>query len=284
MEPFSTAMIMATYAIGDLQGCFRGLQHLLEAIGYNETRDRLWLVGDLINRGPHSLAVLRWAMGQGERLTTVLGNHDLHLLMVSEAIGKPSDGDTLDEILAAPDRDTLLAWLRAKPLLVREDDYVLVHAGLYPLWNATQAEELGEEVRTALSGPHFRRLLARMYGNEPHCWDDALTGEHRMRFIINAMTRMRYLTADGGLDLKHKGPPAQARADLIPWFDFPTSAPRNQTVLCGHWSALGLMVRPDVIALDTGCLWGGKLTAVRLEDRRIFQVSCEEAQTPTHRQ
>lgn len=274
---------MPTYAIGDIQGCFAELQNLLQAIRFDPACDRLWLVGDLVNRGPDSLAVLRWAANLGDAAVTVLGNHDLHLLAVAEGFVAPHRSDTLDDILAAPDRRCLLDWLRRQRLLHAEGGYVLVHAGLLPQWTPAQAQALAREVEQTLAGEDYRDFLAHMYGNEPRQWRDNLSGMPRLRTITNAMTRLRFCTPEGAMDFAHKGLPDQPPPGHLPWFDVAGRASADATVIFGHWSALGLYQRPDVVALDTGCLWGGTLTALRLEDRRVFQVPCAAAVGSKHR-
>jgi len=265
---------MATYAIGDVQGCFQPLSSLLEHIKFNPMRDRLWFVGDLVNRGPESLATLRFVKGLGERVVCVLGNHDLHLIAVAQGHGKLRKDDTLAEILAAPDREELLAWLRHQPLMHAEGDYAMVHAGLLPDWTVARALELAEEVEQGLRGSACDALLEHMYGNEPARWSEKLAGYPRLRVVINAMTRMRVCTRNGGMDLSYKGDVADLPANRLPWFALPKRKSRGTTIIFGHWSALGLVLERDVIGLDTGCLWGRKLSALRLEDRRLFQFSC----------
>lgn len=267
---------MATYAIGDIQGCFQALQLLLKKIDFSPARDRLWLVGDLVNRGPDSLAVLRWAKNLGDAAITVLGNHDLHLLAVAYGFVKPHGKDTLDQVLAAPDRDELFDWLRRQRLFHTEDDYALVHAGLLPQWSVKKAAALAHEVEQELRGKRYLDFFARMYGNEPKAWSDDLHGMPRLRMITNAMTRLRFCTPAGEMEFDHKGPPEISPAGHLPWYEVPGRKSRDATVVFGHWSALGLAVRSNLLALDTGCLWGGKLTAVRLEDRQVFQVPCRE--------
>lgn len=271
---------MATYAIGDVQGCFRALRTLLDQIGFNAQRDRLWLVGDLVNRGPQSLEVLRFVRDLGERAVTVLGNHDLHLVMVSEGFGRKHAEDTFEAVLAAPDRDELLNWLRRQPLCHVEDGYVMVHAGLLPQWSAMQARDLAREVEETLQSSRHRDLLAHLYGSEPPYWDDSLSGWDRLRVIVNAMTRMRFCTLDGRMGFKVKGPPSAAPDGFVPWFAMPKRASRDHTVVCGHWSALGFRQERNLLALDSGCLWGGKLTAMRLEDRQAFQLDCARELPP----
>src|SRR3989338_10114432 len=265
---------MAIYAVGDVQGCYAELVRLLEDTRFDPAADKLWLVGDLVNRGPGSLEVLRLIRSLGDSAITVLGNHALHLLAVAEGIGELHRTDTLDEILNAPDRDELLHWLRNQRLLHAQDGYVLVHAGLLPQWSVAQAESLAREVETALQDKDYATFLKRMYGNTPHSWDDDLTGDKRLRVIVNAFTRMRICTKEGEMEFKFKGEVENIPAGYLPWFDIPRRASSKATVICGHWSALGLLVTDKVIALDTGCLWGGPMSAVRLEDRQLFQVSC----------
>jgi bis(5'-nucleosyl)-tetraphosphatase (symmetrical) len=272
---------MATYAIGDVQGCFDALRALMEEIGFSDARDRLWFVGDLANRGPQSAQVLRYVRNLGERAVSVYGNHDLHLLMVAEGYGRRHEEDTLDDVLHAPDRDELVAWLRHRPLLHREDDYVLVHAGLLPQWEVGRARELAAEVEAALQSPRYPHFLAHMYGSEPAAWRDDLAGWDRLRVIVNAMTRLRFCTADGVMELRAKGPVNKAPPGCLPWFQVPGRRSRGHTVIFGHWSALGFRQEDKLLALDTGCVWGGSLTAVRLEDRKVFQARCPRLIEPT---
>jgi bis(5'-nucleosyl)-tetraphosphatase (symmetrical) len=265
---------MATYAIGDLQGCFDALTGLLEECRFDRARDRLWFVGDLVNRGPQSLEILRFVKSLGDSAVAVLGNHDLHMLMVAEGRAKSHRQDTLQAVLQAPDRDELLAWVRQLPLAHVEDEYVMVHAGLLPSWDARDAARLAREVETALRGPGWPELMVHMYGNQPDRWDESLAGYDRLRVIINAMTRLRVCTAQGQMEFSHKGRLEEIPRGYMPWFAVPGRASAASTVICGHWSALGLLAESNLLALDTGCLWGRRLSAVRLEDRRVFQVSC----------
>lgn len=266
---------MAIYAIGDIQGCCVEFQQLLEQIRFDPAQDRLWLVGDLVNRGPDSLQVLRLVKSLGDSAITVLGNHDLHLLAVAEGAAELHRSDTLDEVLNAPDRDELLGWLRQQRLLHAEDGYVLVHAGLLPQWSVKQAVSLAHEVESALRGDDYASFLARMYGNAPHNWDSDLSGYKRLRVITNVFTRMRICTPQGEMEFKFKGEVEHIPPGYLPWFDVPKRKSHDATVIFGHWSALGLRIEPRVIALDTGCLWGGPMSAIRLEDRQLFQVSCQ---------
>jgi bis(5'-nucleosyl)-tetraphosphatase (symmetrical) len=265
---------MATYAVGDIQGCCTELRQLLEQVRFDPAADRLWLVGDLVNRGPDSLGVLRLVKSLGDAAVSVLGNHDLHLLAVAENAAEKHRSDTLDEILCAPDRDELLAWLRAQRLLHAEGDFVLVHAGLLPDWSVRKAQKLAREVEAALRGSHYHEFLVRMYGNHPDHWDDKLDGYKRLRVITNTFTRLRICTPQGEMEFRFKGKEKDIPAGYLPWFAVPHRASADATVVCGHWSALGLKLEPNLITLDTGCLWGGALSAIRLEDRAVFQVPC----------
>lgn len=270
---------MATYAIGDIQGCYRSLQALLAKIKYRPGADRLLLVGDLVNRGPGSLEVLRWAMEQGDAVATVLGNHDLHLLAVASGAAERKSKDTLDAILDARDAEPLLDWLRSRPLLHMEEGVALTHAGLYPGWTLPMAERLAAEVALELRNGRAKDFFKHMYGSEPKTWHDDLHGYDRLRFIVNAFTRMRLVHRSGEVELRWKGGAKNLPDDLLPWYDMP-HPPRGVTVLFGHWSALGLFVREDVVGLDTGCVWGGVLTAMRLEDRKVFQVEALDGALP----
>jgi bis(5'-nucleosyl)-tetraphosphatase (symmetrical) len=274
---------MATYAIGDVQGCFDELAALLGEIGFAASRDRLWFVGDLVNRGPKSLEVLRFVRALGERATVVLGNHDLHLLRLAAGIGKANRGDTLDAVLDAPDRDELVAWLRTRLLLHAEDDHLMMHAGLLPSWTAAQARDLAREVEEALRGKRYRDVLAELSSGPPHQWRDDLRGPERLRVVTSALTRLRFCNADGLMDLKAKGRPDEAPPGFLPWFDVPGRRTRDVTVVCGHWSVLGLHVRPRLLAIDSGCVWGASLTAIRLEDRKVYQRKCAGAAEPDRR-
>lgn len=265
---------MATYAIGDIQGCFGEFRQLLKIIGFDRNADRLWLVGDLVNRGPQSLEVLRFVKELGEAAITVLGNHDLHLIMLAEGKSRLRADDTLAPILAASDREELLAWLRARPMIHAENGYVMVHAGLLPQWSVPQALALGSEVETALRAKKFRKFLGHMWGSEPKAWRDDLAGWDRLRVIVNAMTRMRFCTPEGVMEFNSKGELASAPPGHLPWFEAPNRRSADQVLITGHWSALGLKLTANLLALDSGCLWGGHLSAVRLEDRTVFQVEC----------
>ena len=274
---------MTTYAIGDVQGCFDALQDLLTHIEFDADKDRLWFVGDLVNRGPQSLEVLRYVRSLGDVATVVLGNHDLHLLMQSEGFGKANREDTLAEILAAPDRVELLSWLRGRPLFHRDGSWAMVHAGLLPSWSLAQAQTLSDEVSAALRAPNYKEFMANMWGSEPSAWSEDLSAWDRLRVVVNAMTRMRYVTLSGAMEFRapgSKAPPEQGPENCLPWFDAPARVSAKHLIVCGHWSALGLVDRTNLLAIDTGCLWGGALTAVRLDDRRIFCQPCRQYVEP----
>jgi len=268
---------MATYAIGDVQGGYSHLRRLLDACAFDPSRDRLWLVGDLVNRGTESAAVLRFVKSLGSRAVAVLGNHDLHLLAVASGAKKRRASDTLRDVLDAPDRDELLHWLRRRSMIHSDGHYLMVHAGLLPQWSAEQAIALAREVETVLRGRNWRSFFSAMYGNQPDSWDNDLEGADRLRVIVNAMTRLRVATPEGAMDFSYSGNLEHTPAGLVPWFDLPDRGTEGITVVCGHWAALGLRLRDDLIAVDTGCLWGGRLTAVRLDDRKVFQVACGAA-------
>lgn len=263
---------MATYAIGDIQGCYYAFQSLLERIGFDVRSDELWLVGDIVNRGSGSLEVLRWCFQHQEHLKIVLGNHDLHTIAVAHGIRPPNKSDTIQSILDAPDADDLLNWLRHQPLMVKNEQYMMVHAGLLPQWQAEAAFGYAKEVETALQSNNYMDFLCNMYGNSPNIWMDDLTGFDRLRVITNAMTRIRVCAADGALDFNFKGELPDVPEGYVAWFDWPDRASDSQPIIFGHWSALGLQQRNNVFALDTGCLWGGALTAMCLETKQIIQV------------
>jgi bis(5'-nucleosyl)-tetraphosphatase (symmetrical) len=274
---------MARYAIGDIQGCCDELRALLARLNFSADRDELWFVGDLVNRGPQSLDTLRFVRALGANATVVLGNHDLHLLAIAYGTKrKPKEGDTLDDVLQAPDREQLLEWLLGRPLAVYDEprgDF-LVHGGLVPDWTPRQAANLAREVEAVLRDDS-RTLFDSMYGNKPDKWDEKLRGMDRLRFVINAFTRMRYVTSDGRIDLKQKDAPGEQDEGFVPWFDAPGRASRDVRVVCGHWSTLGLKRRKDLLALDTGCVWGGKLTAVNLDtEESPVQLPCTRHQLP----
>jgi bis(5'-nucleosyl)-tetraphosphatase (symmetrical) len=271
---------MALYAIGDLQGCAAEFDALLRKIAFRPSRDTLWLVGDLVNRGPDSLTVLRRVMHLGRSAVTVLGNHDLHLLATVAGRRELSPADTFHDVLDAPDADDLIDWLRRRPLLHydRAARRVLVHAGIPPAWSVSEARIRAREIETLLRGRRWRYSLRAMYGNEPVTWSPKLDREERRRFTINALTRMRYCDRRGRLDLHHSGPPGTQPKNLLPWFDAPLRRTAGVHIVFGHWAALGLLRRADVTALDTGCAWGNRLTAVRLDPPgRAVDVRCSAA-------
>jgi bis(5'-nucleosyl)-tetraphosphatase (symmetrical) len=260
---------MPTYAIGDVQGCFDELEQLLDRLGFRKQRDRLWFVGDLVNRGPKSLDTLRLVKGLKDRAVVVLGNHDLHLVTQHEGFERTRKDDTFGDVLRAPDRKELVDWLRTRPMMHVDGDWAMVHAGLLPQWSVHKAYALGIEVEQALAAPNYREFLANMYGSKPDEWSDSLTGWDRLRVIVNAMTRLRFCTPDGKMDFRAKGkapPPG-----YVAWYEMRKD---KETMVCGHWSALGLKLTAKLAALDSGCVWGGKLTALRLEDRAVYQVAC----------
>jgi len=263
---------MALYAIGDIQGCHTEFRDLLDVIGFDVSRDRLWLVGDLVNRGPGSLAVLRDVMAMGDAATAVLGNHDFHLLTIAAGHRKPHRGDTLDDILAAPDRDALVAWLMRRPLVVVDGDHAMVHAGLLPSWTVAQALSLSREVEAVLASERAHEFLGVLYGDEPRRWRDDLTGYDRLRVVVNACTRLRFCTSDDTMELAEKRGVESTPEGFAPWFQHPARRSASSIVVCGHWSTLDLLLTPNVMMLDSGCVWGGALTAVRLPDRRVYQV------------
>jgi len=277
---------VAVYAIGDIQGCYDALCRLLEHLRFEPSSDQLWSTGDLVNRGPQSLETLRLVHGLGDSARTVLGNHDIHLLAIAEGFALPKRNDTVADILTASDGAELLNWLRHRPLLhesPRLPGRVLVHAGIAPAWTLGAARIAAGEVEEALRGPHYRDFLHHLYGNRPDRWSEALTGWDRLRYITNAFTRMRFCAADGRLLLDFKGAPEQAPEGYLSWFEVPGRVLEHDGVqiICGHWSMLGLVCRDDLLALDTGCLWGGKLTAVRLDaGEGITTTPCEAALEP----
>ena len=265
---------MATYAIGDVQGCFDALHRLVEQVQFDPASDRLWFVGDLVNRGPDSLKVLRYIKSLGASATVVLGNHDLFLLAAAEGIASLRTEDTLQEILAAPDRDELLTWIRRQRLLYREHPFLLIHAGLLPQWSITDAEELAHEAETGLRSPSYRDVLRALYPSKHLQWSPNLTGSTRLATTINVLTRLRACTTDGLMESSYSGPPERIPPGFLPWFRINGQQPRDATIVCGHWASLGLHCEEHVLAIDSGCVWGHELTAIRLEDRQIFQVPC----------
>lgn len=263
--------MMATYAIGDVQGCYKPLQCLLDRIRFDPNTDRLWFVGDLVNRGPNSLGVLRYIKGLGNRAIAVLGNHDLFLLAAAEGIAVLRPKDTIQDIIIADDRAELISWLRHLPLHHRERDCFMVHAGLLPQWTIDEATAFAREVEDALSGPQYRTFLQALFQSPAPPWTHSLTGMSRLVSIAHVMTRLRTCTLTGEIS-SFSGPPENAPAGFIPWFRIPGRRNTGTTIITGHWAALGLQLEPDHLAIDSGCVWGRQLTAVRLDDRKVFQV------------
>lgn len=270
------------YLVGDLQGCCDAFDRLLAAIGFSPSRDHVFVLGDLVNRGPASLATLQRLRGLGNAATCLLGNHDLHLLAVAHGVRRPHRSDTFGDILASPERDGWLDWLRQRRLAVHAHGWLMVHAGVVPPWDRDQALALAAEFEAHLRGDDIEPFLRVMYGNEPARWSESLAGHDRLRFVVNVMTRIRFVAADGTLDFATKDGAAAAPPGLYPWFDAPGRRTQGVPIAFGHWSTLGLVDRPDLLALDTGCVWGGRLTAVRVDGgrREIVQVDCDAAQTP----
>ncbi|MBM4127257.1 MAG: symmetrical bis(5'-nucleosyl)-tetraphosphatase [Nitrospira sp.] len=268
---------MATYAIGDVQGCYEPLQRLLQQIRFNPESDRLWFVGDLVNRGPDSLSVLRYIKGLGDRAIAVLGNHELFLLAVAEQLVPVRPEDTLQAILAAPDCDKLLTWLRHQRLFYREDSLAMVHAGLLPQWSIDETEQLADEVEAGLRGPTYQDVLRALYPSKHLQWSADLTGPTRLATIIKVLTRLRACSPDGQMESSYNGSPERIPAGYFPWFKIPGRRHEQTTIVCGHWAALGLHCEAHLLAIDSGCVWGRQLTAVRLEDRAIFQVEYSES-------
>ncbi|WP_440113417.1 symmetrical bis(5'-nucleosyl)-tetraphosphatase [Acidovorax sp. BL-A-41-H1] len=279
---------MAIYCIGDIQGCDSALGRLLDTIGFSASRDTVYLLGDLVNRGPDSAAVLRRSMRHGDAIRCLLGNHDLHLLAAAAGARKPSRRDTLASVLDAPDREALLAWVRQQPLARAHthagQTLLMVHAGVLPAWSVADTLAYADEVQAVLLSPELPAFLQAMYGNTPDRWSDPLTGTDRLRVIVNALTRLRFCSADGVMDFESTESASAAPPGLMPWFDVPGRRTAGTVMAFGHWSTLGWLNRSDLLGLDTGCVWGGCLSAVRfgstLAERELLQVHCEQAQQP----
>jgi len=274
---------MGLYLIGDVQGCDAPLGRLLDKIGFSPSRDTLFMLGDLVNRGPDSAAVLRRLMGYGDAARCLLGNHDLSLLAVAHGDRAPHRNDTMHGVLAAPDRDAMLDWVRHQNMALREHGLLMVHGGVLPQWTAEQTLTLAREVEAVLRGPGLGEFLTRMYGNQPAQWSDTLTGADRLRVVVNALTRLRFCTSEGVMDLKASGGLHDAPPGTMPWFDVPGRRSADATIAFGHWSTLGYLRRSNLISLDTGCVWGGCLSALRLDRagaHELIQVGCEQAQVP----
>lgn len=274
---------MAVYAIGDVQGCYDELQSLLELIRFDPEHDRLWFAGDLVNRGPKSLETLRFVRGLDSIASCVLGNHDLHLIAVAHDQPLDRDDHTLDAILRAPDRDELIDWLRCQPLMHHDASlgFTMIHAGLPPQWDLQLALRCAHEVEAILCSDQLQEFLAHMYGNKPKRWSEKLSGWERLRFIVNCFTRLRFCDADGRIKLKHKGPPGSQPATLQPWFEIPGRASKDLNIIFGHWSTLGERNDPGIYPIDFGCLWGGQLTALRIDTiPQRFNLPCPQLVAP----
>ena len=275
---------MASFLIGDVQGCDAALGRLLQRISFSPSCDTLYVLGDLVNRGPESAAVLRRLMAYGESAQCLLGNHDLSLLAVAHGVRAAHRNDTMDSVLQAADRSDMIEWLRCRRMAIRAHGLLMVHGGVPPQWDAAQTLVLAGEVEAALRGPGIGEFLAGMYGNKPARWEDSLSGTDRLRVIVNALTRMRFCTPGGVMDLKATGGAGDAPPGYLPWFDVPGRKTADATIAFGHWSQLGFVQRPDIISMDTGCVWGGCLSALRLAEEgsahELIQVKCEQAQAP----
>ena len=275
---------MALYLIGDVQGCDAALQRLLDKIGFSPSRDTLYLLGDLVNRGPQSDSVLRRVMGYGDAARSLLGNHDLSLLALAHGQRPPHRNDTMDQVLTAPDSGAMIDWLRRQRMAIQAHGLLMVHGGVLPQWDVEQTLSLAGEVETALRGSGLVEFLAQMYGNRPARWSDDLVGADRLRVIVNALTRLRFCTPEGEMNLHASGGLRDAPPGTLAWFDVPGRKTAGTPIAFGHWSTLGFVQRPDIIALDTGCVWGGALSALRLgasgSAHELIQVQCEQAQQP----
>ena len=273
---------MATYAIGDLQGCYDSLIQLLEKLNFDKTKDTIWFAGDLVNRGPDSLSTLRFVKSLGDSAITVLGNHDLHLLAIAHNVKTTRSAD-LQRILDADDREELLQWLSTRPLLHHDKklNYTITHAGIYPSWNLKQAKNYADELEYELKN-NLTEFLNNMYGDKPENWDESLTGFERLRFICNSFTRMRFCNQDGTLDFSSNGAPNTIPKDTVPWFEASERKAKNENLLFGHWSTLGEIKKDNVYPLDTGCVWGGKLTALRIDTNiaEYISIDCPSEANP----
>ncbi len=265
---------MATYAIGDIQGCMSALQRLLDHIKFDQTQDRLWFVGDLVNRGPHSLDVLRFVKQLGSAAVTVLGNHDIHLLAMWSHVTQPGRKDTLQPVLSAPDADELLHWLRFQPLLYSEHGFVMIHAGMLPSWSMAEATARAREVEDALQSDNFNELLPAIYFRKGAKSSAHTSANERLGLSTNVLTRLRVCTVEGVPNFSFKGPPREAPPGYFPWFQIPNRVTQHDTIIIGHWSALGIVQEEHLVALDGGCVWGRELVTMRLEDRQLFRVPC----------
>jgi bis(5'-nucleosyl)-tetraphosphatase (symmetrical) len=271
---------MSNYLVGDVQGCDAALGRLLAEIGFSSSRDTLYMLGDLVNRGPESAAVLRRLAAHGDAARCLLGNHDLSLLAVAQGLRAPHRNDTMDSILDAPDREALLDWLRHRNMALHAHGWLMVHGGVLPQWDLQQTLALAGEMEQVLRGPALAEFLPQMYGNEPAQWHDTLEGAPRLRVIVNALTRLRFCTPEGRMDLKTSGGLDAAPEGYLPWFDVPGRKTAQVRIAFGHWSTLGYVRRPDIVSLDTGCVWGGCLSALEVGTDRLVQVHCDQAQAP----
>ncbi|MDD2758702.1 MAG: symmetrical bis(5'-nucleosyl)-tetraphosphatase [Methylomonas sp.] len=273
---------MAIYAIGDIQGCYNELRRLLDAINFDPAEDQHWLVGDLVNRGPHSLETLRFIKGLGASAVSVLGNHDLHLIATVTSLGKVGKKDTLGPILRAADCDDLIDWLRRQRMFYHNADYCMLHAGLPPQWDFELTQSMAHEVEQAIAGDDYQRFFRSMYGNKPAVWQDDLSATEKLRFAVNCFTRLRYCTPEGEMDFHQKGPPGSQPVHLLPWFRVPGRKSKDMRIIFGHWSTLGYYSEDNVYAIDTGCLWGGQMTALKLDLRpERISVDCACLQKPS---
>ena len=271
---------MAIYAIGDVQGCYNELLRLLDFIAFDEHSDQLWFVGDLVNRGPKSLETLRFIKSLGSSAVAVLGNHDMHLLAAACSVPSSNKKEALNQVLVAPDRDELIDWLRYRPLFHHDEHFCMVHAGIPPQWDFYQTKKMAETVQKALQGNDYKNLLKGMYGNKPDIWSPILRGTSRLRFIINCFTRMRYCDAEGRLDFNFNGSPGSQPNNLMPWFQVPDRKNSDMRIIFGHWSSLGYYEGHNCYAIDTGCLWGGQLTALKLGKQvERFSIDCAGIKT-----
>ncbi|MDQ2927895.1 MAG: symmetrical bis(5'-nucleosyl)-tetraphosphatase [Pseudomonadota bacterium] len=270
------------YLVGDVQGCAGALQRLLDSIAFSPSRDKLYVLGDLVNRGPESLATLRLLRGLGDAATCLLGNHDWHLLAVASGVRPKQRSDTLDDILDAPDREAWIEWIRHRRMAVHEQGWLMLHAGVVPQWDLAKTLALAADLEHGLREAPLRDFLGAMFGNEPRQWSESLAGDARLRFTLNTLTRIRFVTADGRLEFAAKEGADAAPPGFFPWFDAPARRTAQTPIAFGHWSTLGLVDRPDLLGLDTGCVWGGRLTTVRVDGGRrdVFQVECDASQMP----
>jgi len=274
---------MATYAIGDIQGCYDPLRRLLDKIKFDPSADQLWFAGDLINRGPKSLETLRFIISLGDGARSVLGNHECHFLASARGHKKAHRSDTFSSILNASDADELINWVRSRPFLHQDKSlgYTMVHAGVPPQWSLKQAKKHAKELEKVFQGEQLDDFLAHMYGSMPDQWSDTLVGNDRLRFIINCFTRLRFCDAEGRLNLKEKGAPTHHSGNLIPWFEVPNRQTANKKIVFGHWSTLGLNKKNKAICLDTGCLWGGQLSAIKLDgSEQVTSLNCDTSLEP----